>query len=152
MANNLVICCDGTNNSLQRDLTNVGLLSVLADKTRGLQHVYYDVGVGVDAAAGMATRIGATISRWLGSAFGAGLVANVACAYREIVDYYQPGDRLFLFGFSRGAYTVRVLAGLLQHYGLLTPPHRDKVDDIVARFQRLFPKEGSADAKDSGRR
>jgi len=62
MSFNLVICCDGTNNSLQRDLTNVALLSMVVDKTPGLQHVYYDAGVGVDAAPGLVTRIGATIS------------------------------------------------------------------------------------------
>jgi uncharacterized protein (DUF2235 family) len=152
MSFNLVICCDGTNNSLQRDLTNVALLSMVVDKTPGLQHVYYDAGVGVDAAPGLVTRIGATISRWSGLAFGTGLVANVSDAYREIVDHYQPGTRLYLFGFSRGAYTVRVLTGLLHRYGLLTVPHRDKVDDIVEQFQKLFPKEGSRDATDPVRR
>jgi uncharacterized protein (DUF2235 family) len=152
MAQNLVICCDGTNNSLQRNLTNVALLSMVADSTPRLQHVYYDAGVGVDAAPGMVTRIGGMISRWSGLAFGTGLVANVSEAYREIVDHYEPGARLFLFGFSRGAYTVRVLTGLLHRYGLLRVPLRDKVDDIVERFQKLFPKEGSRDATDQPRR
>ena len=151
MAKNVVICCDGTNNSFQRDLTNVALLSVVAEGPPA-QHVFYDVGVGVDADPGMWTRLGTTLSRWSGLAFGTGLVDNVAAAYQEIVDHFDAGDRLFLFGFSRGAYTVRVLAGLLQHYGLLTRPNRHRTPEVVAKFRGLVPKEGSRDATDPARR
>jgi uncharacterized protein (DUF2235 family) len=152
MSKNLVVCCDGTNNSYQRDLTNVALVSLVAVKSPDAQHVYYDVGVGVEARAGMFTRIGGTLSRWSGLAFGTGLVANVADAYRDIVDHYQTGDRLFLFGFSRGAYTVRVLCGMLHRYGLLAKTNRDQVDEVVAAFQKLFPREGSAEDRDPARR
>ena len=64
MPRNLIICCDGTNNSLKGPPTNVRTLSEiadLADETR--QRVFYDAGVGVDADPGMTTRIGAAISR-----------------------------------------------------------------------------------------
>lgn len=152
MARNLIICSDGTNNSLQRDLTNVAHLSRLAVLDPQEQFVYYDVGVGVDASPGVMTKIGATISRWSGLAFGTGLVENVREAYLAIVDNFQDGDQLYLFGFSRGAYTVRVLAGLLQHYGLLGPEYRDRADEIVKAFGTLFPKDGSADARDPSRR
>lgn len=151
MPKNVVICCDGTNNSFQRDLTNVALVSLVAGGVPG-QHVYYDVGVGVDADPGMWTRVGATVSRWSGLAFGTGLVDNVAAAYQEIVDRCEPDDRLFLFGFSRGAYTVRVLAALLQHYGRLTPVNRHRVAEVVDKFRTLVPKEGSRDAEDPERR
>src|SRR5437868_1899371 len=120
MPRNLVICCDGTNNSLESPPTNVRHLSVLAeitDQTR--QRVFYDVGAGVHPDADVRARIGAAISRWSGSAFGTGLVENVEQAYLELMRQYAEGDRVFLFGFSRGAYTVRVIAGLLHDYGLL---------------------------------
>jgi uncharacterized protein (DUF2235 family) len=152
MAKNLVICSDGTNNSLQRDLTNVAHISRLATTDEREQYVYYDAGVGVDADPRVMTRIGASVSRFAGLAFGTGLVANVVDAYRAIVDHYGDGDRLYLFGFSRGAYTVRVLAGLLHHYGLLKPEHRDRAEAIVKDFRTLFPREGSADANDPQRK
>ena len=120
MPRNLVICCDGTNNSLDSPLTNVAHLSALADiGDAARQLAYYDAGVGVEAHPNMRTRIGAMFSKWSGSAFGTGLVENVQNAYSHLVDNYSDGDHVYLFGFSRGAYTVRVIAGLLHNYGLL---------------------------------
>jgi uncharacterized protein (DUF2235 family) len=145
VAKNVVVCCDGTNNSLQKTLTNVGQLSRLVGGLGGAQHVYYDAGVGVEASPNMATRIGATASRWSGLAFGTGLVENVEQAYLELVDHFVPGDRVFLFGFSRGAYTTRVLTGLLKHYGLLRPEHRGEVGEVVAAYRKLFAEEDRAD-------
>lgn len=148
MAKNLIICCDGTNSSFQKDLTNVVRISRIAVPIPGQQHVYYDVGVGAEAEPGFVTKLSATLNRWAGLAFGVGLVRNVEEAYNEIVDKYEPEDRLFLFGFSRGAYTVRALAGLLQNYGLLKKAHRSRAHSVVKKFQKLFPKEGSAAALD----
>ena len=140
MSKNLVICCDGTNNSLQRPLTNVaqlGRLAVAADP----EDVYYDAGVGVEASPGVFTIIGKTASRWSGLAFGTGLVENVEQAYLHIVKKYEPGDRPFMFGFSRGAYTVRVIAGLLKHFGLLRRDQSERTHEIVSSYQRLYAKE-----------
>lgn len=147
MPKNVVICCDGTNSSFQRDLTNVARISCIAASVPGAQHVYYDVGVGVEEP-GFVTKIGATLYRWAGLAFGVGLVENVVQAYREMVCNYEPGDQLFLFGFSRGAYTVRVLAGVLENYGLLKREHQCMVEEVIRKFSGLFPKEDSAVAKD----
>lgn len=147
MAKNLVICCDGTNNSLQRPLTNVALLSRLASGKGPAQFVYYDVGVGVEASPNLSTRIGQTVSRWSGLAFGTGLVANVEQAYLALVDHYEPGDQVFLLGFSRGAYTARVIAGLLQNYGLLRRDQRNDAPKVVAAFKNLFPKKTPKDSQ-----
>jgi len=144
MPRNLIICCDGTNNSLKSPPTNVRHLSELAKVAdEGLQRVFYDVGVGVEADAGMRTRIGAAFSRWSGSAFGTGLVENVEQAYRELIQQYADGDRVFLFGFSRGAYTVRVIAGLLHNYGLLRREHEADAAHVVRAYQDLYPAKGS---------
>src|SRR5215510_12826878 len=79
---NLVICCDGTNNSLSGPPTNICHLSRLAEiSDPARQRVHYDAGVGVNASPSMRTRIGATLSKWSGSAFGTGLVENVSEAY-----------------------------------------------------------------------
>jgi uncharacterized protein (DUF2235 family) len=144
MLRNLIICCDGTNNSLKSPPTNVCHLSKLADiADETLQRVFYDAGVGVDADPDMHTRIGAVFSRWSGSAFGTGLVGNVEDAYRELIEQYNDGDRVFLFGFSRGAYTVRVIAGLLHNYGLLRKENASEAHAVVKAFQDLYPPKGS---------
>ncbi|HEU4778325.1 MAG TPA: DUF2235 domain-containing protein [Steroidobacteraceae bacterium] len=142
MARNLVICCDGTNNSLATPLTNVAHIGALADiGDDSRQLAYYDAGVGVDADPRMRSRIGAAISRWSGSAFGTGLVENVEDVYQHLVTHYADGDRVYLFGFSRGAYTVRVLAGLLHNYGLLRKEHAAESGKVVKAFQDLFPRK-----------
>ena len=144
MPRNLILCCDGTNNSLESPPTNVRHLRELADVAdEPRQRVFYDVGVGVEADPGMRTRIGAAFSRWSGSAFGTGLVENVEQAYRELMQQYADGDRVFLFGFSRGAYTVRVIAALLHNYGLLRRENEADAAHMVKAFQDLYPPRGS---------
>jgi uncharacterized protein (DUF2235 family) len=147
MPKNIVICCDGTNNSYDKDLTNVARLSLIALRKENVQSAYYDAGVGVDAEPGIWTRLGRAINRGLGCAIGAGLVRNVKEAYLEIVKQYQPEARIFLFGFSRGAYTVRVLAGLLDNFGLLNSADPSLLETIVKRFQRLFPDQKLSEAE-----
>ena len=144
MARNLVICCDGTNNSLSTPLTNVAHLSALADiDDVARQFVFYDAGVGVESNPGMRTKIGAVLSKWTGSAFGTGLVENVQNAYSHLVDHYADGDFVYLFGFSRGAYTVRVISGLLHNYGLLRPEFADEAAAVVKAYQNLYPRDGA---------
>lgn len=143
MPRNLVICCDGTNNSLDGPPTNVCHLSTvgdIGDDTRQL--VKYDPGVGVEADPRMRTGIGATWSRWSGSAFGTGLVENVTQAYSALIKEYKDGDKIFLFGFSRGAYTVRVLAGLLYNYGLLREVNKAEALRVVKHYQKLILPNG----------
>ena len=61
-------------------------------------------------------------TRMMGQAFGAGLDQDIRDAYLFIVNNFEPDDRLFLFGFSRGAYTARAVASLLRMYGLIPNP------------------------------
>src|SRR5712692_7717700 len=116
---NLVICCDGTNNEFGETNTNVVRLVQTLEHDPNAQLVYYDPGVGTLPEPGLFSKPGKTLSKWLGLAFGRGLVRNVQKAYGFLMESWRPGDRVFLFGFSRGAYTVRVLAGLLRQIGLL---------------------------------
>jgi uncharacterized protein (DUF2235 family) len=117
----IVICCDGTNNQLNGDLTNVVRLFEIAVKGKE-QVVFYDPGVGT--ATDPLAR-GPISKRWsliAGLAFGTGLEENVLDAYRYLMRVYEQDDEIYLFGFSRGAFTIRVLAGILHALGLL---HRD---------------------------
>lgn len=115
---NIIICCDGTNNKLDGDLTNVVRIFQVAIKDEQ-QVAFYDPGVGTMASPDQKTRLGKRWSLLKGLAFGDGLEENVFDAYRYLMTTYEDGDKVFLFGFSRGAFTVRVLAGMLHGVGLL---------------------------------
>lgn len=109
MSKRIVYCADGTWDK-STNSTNVyklfKSLTVTADQT-----VFYDDGVGAD---------GNPISRLLGGAFGTGLFQKIKEGYTQIAQVYEAGDALYLFGFSRGAYTARSLAGMIAICGLPT--------------------------------
>jgi hypothetical protein len=115
---NIVICCDGTGNEFGDANSNVVKLytSLQIDAE---QVAYYHPGLGTMGDPNQQHRLGREWSRLKGLAFGAGLKANVLDAYRYLMETYSDGDRVYLIGFSRGAYTVRALGGLLDGYGLL---------------------------------
>ena len=138
---NIVICCDGTGNNYSTNKTNVIRTCeiAVADDT---QLVYYDCGIGTggweyDETAGTLKALNDKIT-------GRGLRKNVADGYRFLMRTWKAGDRIFLFGFSRGAYTVRALAGMLYRCGLL----RSDMDNLVAEAFRLYNEE--ADGLDAG--
>ena len=118
MPKNIVICSDGTGNSAVKGRgTNVfklfeavDLNGHRTDPTLDPQIAFYDDGVGTENLKPL---------RILGGAIGLGLAKNVRQLYRELARVYDPGDRIFLFGFSRGAFTVRTLAGLIVKCGIL---------------------------------
>jgi uncharacterized protein (DUF2235 family) len=114
----LVICCDGTwNTPDQKDRgvmrpSNVVKLSrwVMPQDRNGVaQKVHYDKGVGT----------GDIVDRAFGGLFGVGLAHNIREAYEFLSQNYDDGDQVFLFGFSRGAYTVRRTVGMVRKCQLL---------------------------------
>jgi uncharacterized protein (DUF2235 family) len=115
----LVLCFDGTNNQFGPENTNVIRLVQVLDRDAARQRLYYEPGVGTLPEPGVLTRLGKRVSELFGLAFGAGLLDKVQEAYGYLMDHWEPGDQVFLFGFSRGAYTARVLAGLLHTLGLM---------------------------------
>ncbi len=116
MAKNIVVCCDGTGNEYGSNNTNIVDMyePIVRDQD---QIAYYDPGIGTFSIFGR--EFGKSIGILLGQAFGYGLTENIEDAYVYLMDRYEPGDRVFLFGFSRGAFTVRALAGMLHKVGLL---------------------------------
>src|SRR5215510_2683950 len=121
MPKNIVVCCDGTGNSVEKpdnDSNVVKLYSTL-DFSGKDQVGYYHPGVGTMGDPMARNKLSSLWSRVKGLAFGGGLLNNVSDAYRFIMNAYEQGDRIFLFGFSRGAYTVRALAGVLHMFGAL---------------------------------
>jgi hypothetical protein len=131
---NIVICCDGTGNEFGDHNSNVVKLygALIIDGQR--QVGYYHPGVGTMGSPTARTRIDKAWSTVMGLAFGAGLIANVSDAYRYLMDVYEHGDQVFLFGFSRGAYTARALAGVLHMFGLLCPGN----DGLIPYITRIY--------------
>jgi uncharacterized protein (DUF2235 family) len=133
---NIVICCDGTGNEFGDHNSNVvKLYSALTFD--GIRQVgYYHPGVGTMGAPTAGNRISKTWSTVMGLAFGAGFLTNVGDAYRYLMSVFEEGDRIFLFGFSRGAYMVRALAGVLHMFGLLCPGN----EGLIPYITRLYAK------------
>jgi uncharacterized protein (DUF2235 family) len=121
---NIVILCDGTGNEISENISNVlKLYRCLrkTEKTQPRQLVFYDPGVGTLERPDVWHKLKQDFNAILGLATGYGLDDNVLAAYAFLVANYQDGDQIYLFGFSRGAYTVRVLAGLIHKVGLISP-------------------------------
>ena len=120
MARNIVVCCDGTGNQYGSANSNVVKLYWTLS-TQDKQTAYYHPGVGTMGARNALTVVGKWWTEVRGLAFGYGFSDNIADVYSFLMGEFQSGDRVFIFGFSRGAYTARALCGLLQMCGLLTP-------------------------------
>jgi uncharacterized protein (DUF2235 family) len=119
---NIVICCDGTGNEISENISNVlKLYRTLrkSGKTEPHQVVFYDPGVGTLARPDPWKKWWREASAIFGLITGYGLDDNVLDAYEFLARNYEEGDDIYLFGFSRGAYTVRVLAGLIHKAGLV---------------------------------
>lgn len=119
MPKNIVICCDGTANEFAQNKTNVVKLFYVLDQGPGSQVVYYHPGLGTMEPAGALTPVSRKLTKLLGMALGYGLSDDILLAYSFLMERYDDGDKVFLFGFSRGAYTVRAVCSLLHMYGLI---------------------------------
>lgn len=153
----LVICCDGTWNradQVRKDgkpcVTNVIKIAVrIAKRDKDTIHaIYYDQGVGT----------GNVVDRISGGALGKGIEDNIHDAYRFLLGNYEPGDEIYLFGFSRGAFTARSIGGMIrkcgilkressdQYHAALTLYHSDSIpsSEVAVRFRAqhsLSPKD-----------
>lgn len=141
---NIVILCDGTGNelggALSDEISDIRISNVLklyriAEKGQR-QIVYYAPGVGTVGRVDWLYRWKQKTLAVLGLATGYGLDANVLGAYRFLVETWQEGDRIYIFGFSRGAWTARVLAGFLHLIGLVRPSQLNMCDNALATYKR----------------
>jgi uncharacterized protein (DUF2235 family) len=117
MGRNVVVCCDGTANEFTTDHTNVLKLFRVLDNDPNRQVAFYHPGLGTMEAVGALTSVVRQATKILGLVVGYGLERDVRDAF--LMQQFRPGDILYMFGFSRGAYTVRAVASLLHMYGLL---------------------------------
>jgi uncharacterized protein (DUF2235 family) len=129
----LVVCCDGTWNTPDQrtsgkpsptNVTKVALAVAPQDHQGREQRTFYHLGVGTNRR-----------ERISGGAFGFGLSRDVRDTYRFIVDNFEPGDELFFFGFSRGAFTARSTAGFVRNCGILRRSQADRLDEAYALYR-----------------
>lgn len=139
MSKSLVVCCDGTwNTPDQKSPTNVTKTALAVadmDDREREQRVFYHRGVGSSPR-----------ERFRGGAFGYGLSRDVRDTYRFLVQNYEPGDRLYFFGFSRGAFTARSTAGFVRNCGILRPQEEHRVDEAYRLYRSRAKKPRSLGA------
>lgn len=131
MTKRLVFCFDGTWNRLSADVpTNVAKIAQMVQPLTdgGIpQIVYYDEGVGTNTWRGRRIWEGAT---------GKGLMDKLRSAYRFLIFNYEPGDQIFAFGFSRGAFTARSFLGFIRHAGILDVVSANKIDKAIELYRK----------------
>ena len=130
----LIYCLDGTSNEYDdAHPTNVVMMhkSIIQLSDDGIDQVpYYHDGVG--------TKLGEKIS---GGAFGAGLLENIMDAYTHLCEHYEAGDEIYIFGFSRGAYTARSFAGLIGWCGILDSDKLSEIKNAKEYYKQRLLKE-----------
>ncbi|MGH3871082.1 MAG: DUF2235 domain-containing protein [Pseudonocardiaceae bacterium] len=128
MSKRLVVCCDGTWNTpdqqARTNVTKLALAVATKDSAGRDQHVLYHRGVGTNRG-----------ERLRGGAFGVGLSRDVVDVYRFLVQTFEPGDELFFFGFSRGAFTARSTVGFIRNCGILRREHADRAGEAYALYR-----------------
>ncbi len=138
----LIICCDGTANvpgQMDRDrITPSNVVKLVRSlKKNKRQKIYYDIGLGTGS---FIEKIGEGIT-------GGGISQNIVEAYRFLAKNYKAGDEIFCFGFSRGAYTVRSLCGMIHTCGLLkndfSSTGYQMINQIADAYIQSFPPKGS---------
>lgn len=128
----IVICCDGTWSVPDQRCgevacpTNVAKTALTVARNADVpQRLYYGRGIGTGRCDAL-----------LGGAFGIGISQHIIDAYAFLIEEYEPEDDVYLFGFSRGAYTARSLAGLIRNCGILRRKFRDRLPDAYQLYRR----------------
>nr|WP_137677717.1 DUF2235 domain-containing protein [Parerythrobacter lutipelagi] len=130
MAKRLIFCFDGTWNRLSADVpTNVATVAQMVRpvaRSGTHQIVYYDEGIGTNTSW--------VNQRWQGIT-GKGLMNNLREAYRFLIFNHEPGDEIYAFGFSRGAFTARTFIGFIRHAGILDVVSANQIDKAIEIYR-----------------
>lgn len=135
MGKSIVVCCDGTGNEVEGNLSNVLKLFRISQKNAG-QRLFYSPGIGTVGSADNWTRLKQDTKSVFELATGYELDNDILAAYRFISEQFEADDEIFLFGFSRGAYTVRALGGLIHMVGLLPPDQLNVANYGLTAYKR----------------
>ncbi|KAF8157843.1 hypothetical protein B0H34DRAFT_431646 [Crassisporium funariophilum] len=133
----LIVCFDGTGDQFDADNSNiVQLVSLLKKDDRTKQLVYYQAGIGTYTSPKIATPLMSRMRKTLDEMFAWNIHAHVMSGYEFLMQHYITGDKICLFGFSRGAYTARSLAGMLHKVGLLPAGNFQQVPFAYKMYAR----------------
>ncbi len=140
MGKNIVVCYDGTSNEYGRNNTNVVKTSEVIDRSNAdAQVAFYDPGVGTFSFFGRI--LGRRIGILLGLAFGYGIRQNIEDGYEYLMNRFEPEDNVYIFGFSRGAYTARALAGMIHYFGILQKGSKNLIPYVSKMYFRMNRKK-----------
>jgi uncharacterized protein (DUF2235 family) len=149
MPRNLVLCLDGTSDKFSKTNTNVVNLYTMLARVPDQQLSYYQPGIGTMTPAAFWGRVRKWFVKQIDLAIAWFLSEHVTDAYRFLMRYYQDDDRICIFGFSRGAYTARALAGMLHKVGLLTQGNDELISFAWDKFKNEDNKELAQKFKDT---
>ncbi|KAF8644650.1 hypothetical protein AX16_008352 [Volvariella volvacea WC 439] len=136
-ARTLVLCFDGTSNEFGSKNSNViDFLHALKKDDKSMQMVYYQAGLGTWSPRKFVTRMARKVSKALDEMFAWNLDAHIIDGYKFLMEHYIAGDRICLFGFSRGAYTAMCLAGMIHKVGLLPASNAEQVPFAYKMYTR----------------
>jgi len=136
----IVLCFDGTASDYSAENTNVVKFVSLLKKDNAQQIVYYQAGIGTYVSPGLTAPIVQWWAKLLDEAIAWYLPAHVMEGYQFLMQNYNVGDKVCLFGFSRGAYTARALAGMVHKVGLLS---RDNTEQVPFAYN-IYKSSGSS--------
>ena len=119
----IVVCLDGTGDKFDSDNSNIVHLVSCLKKDDPSQVTYYQAGIGTYSSGGLSSGASAALDM----AVGSGLGLHVRDAYHFLMHTYKEGDKICIFGFSRGAYTARCVAGMVHKVGLLPPRNLQQI-------------------------
>ncbi|ESK97265.1 hypothetical protein Moror_17830 [Moniliophthora roreri MCA 2997] len=144
-ARNLVICIDGTANQFGNKNTNVVELYSRLEKNNSLQVTYYNSGIGTYASPSWRslTYYKQVLAHKVDLAIAWRFEKIVLDAYRWLCERYKPGDRIFLFGFSRGAYQVRALSGMIEKVGVIHKGNEAQIPFAFDLYRKCSIKRSS---------
>ena len=133
----LIVCLDGTGDKFDNDNSNIVHIVSCLKKDDPSQVTYYQSGIGTYDGKGLRSGFSAAADM----AVGSGLGVHIQDAYRFLMETYREGDKICLFGFSRGAYTARCVAGMLHKVGLL-PAHNSAQVPFAYEFYKDDSEQG----------
>ncbi|KAK5651914.1 hypothetical protein OQA88_11573 [Cercophora sp. LCS_1] len=145
----LILFFDGTGNTFSGSNADTNVVKLLnkLDRNSPTQFHYYQTGIGtydVNATSVDQTwmeRIKSSIGQTMDQGFGAGFDAHVLAGYRFLMRYYSSGDKIYMFGFSRGAFTAKFLARMIHTVGLLCKGNEEMVPFAYRLYQRYLSGE-----------
>lgn len=147
MGKRIVICCDGTGNELNKTMSNVLKFYRCLEKNEQ-QIVFYAPGVGTLAQDNPWQRLKQNVRLFLGLGTGYGLDEDILEAYDFLCQHWQEDDHIYLLGFSRGAYTVRVLAALIATIGIIGPDQRNLASYGLTAYKKASGDKSASKSSD----